>query len=274
MLFCLLNIICSPMPSLPAISSGHNRDRVVALRHLVESGGKSVHRSEGSHLPLGLFEVDQHLPGAGLACGALHEISAATYGDTPSAFGFAVALAALARRLRTGPALLVSPRRSFADFGQPYGHGLCQLGLDPGNVILVETRGDKDALWAMEEALRSKAAALVVGVAGSDQNLTSSRRLSLAAAASDMPLVLLRAHRAIGASAAQTRWRIAPAPAAKDRFGALALPRWRVALERCRNGRTGQWQLEWDHAACRFRLAEELADRAPVADAGRMRRAG
>ena len=41
-------------------------------------------------------------------------------------------------------------------------------------------------------------------------------------------------------------------------------PRWRVALERCRNGRTGEWLIEWNHAAYRFRVARGVADRAPV----------
>ena len=39
--------------------------------------------------------------------------------------------------------------------GRLYGHGLNALGLDPGRVVLVETQDDKQALWAIEEALRS-----------------------------------------------------------------------------------------------------------------------
>ena len=44
--------------------------------------------------------------------------------------------------------------------------------------------------------------------------------------------------------------------------------RWSVALERCRNGRTGEWVVEWDHVAHRFRLVEGVADRAPHQRAG------
>jgi protein ImuA len=218
------------------------------------------------HLPLGLHDVDRHLPGAGLACGALHEVAAAAHGDRPAVFGFAVALTALALRAHSDPALLIAARRSFDAFGKPYGHGLCRLGLDVSRLILVETRSDKDALWALEEALRSKAVAIVVGAVESDLDLTRSRRLSLAAAASGTSLVLLRPPRVTGASAALTRWRIAAAPAARDRL--LASPRWSVALERCRNGRSGQWLLEWDHVTHRFRMAQELADCPPLARTG------
>ena len=114
---------------------------------------------------------------------------------------------------------------------------------------------------------------MVAGAIAGNLDLTTSRRLNLAAAAHATPLVLLRTPIAAGTSAAATRWRIAAAPAARDRFGAFAGPRWRVALERCRNGRPGQWLIEWNHVAHRFRLVEGVADRAPAARAG-LRRAG
>jgi protein ImuA len=108
---------------------------------------------------------------------------------------------------------------------------------------------------------------VVAGAIESDLDLTMSRRLNLAAAAAGTPLILLRPPAATGISAATTRWRIAAAPAGRDRFDAFADWRWLVTLERCRNGRAGQWTLEWDHVAFRFRLAEVLADRAPAARA-------
>jgi protein ImuA len=62
------------------------------------------------------------------------------------------------------------------------------------------------------------------------------------------------------ASAAATRWRVGAAPAARDRFGLITRARWRLTLERCRNGRTGEWMVEYDHVAHRFSLAAALAD--------------
>jgi protein ImuA len=243
-------------------------DQLAALRHMMANVERAALDLSCMHLPLGLHDVDRHLPGAGLACGALHEVAAATHGDRPAAFGFAVALTTLALRAHSDPALLIAARRSFDAFGKPYGHGLCRLGLDVSRLILVETRSDKDALWALEEALRSKAVAIVVGAVESDLDLTRSRRLSLAAAASGTPLVLLRAPRVTGASAALTRWRIANASSVRDRFATLASSRWSVALERCRNGRSGQWLLELDHVTHRFRMAQELADCPPLARTG------
>jgi protein ImuA len=223
---------------------------------------------------------DLGLP-ADLPCGALNEVVAA-HADRPAAFGFLFALTALGLELRVGPAVVVAARRALSDFGAPCGHGLAQLGLDVGRLILVETQTDKDALWAIEETLRSKAQpAMVAGALASGLDLTSSRRLNLAAAPQHTPLVLLGGADATGTSAAAARWRISAAPAALDRFGALAVPRWHIALERSRLGnlqgrpmnRPGAWLIEWNHVAHRFRVVAGLADRPPVADAG-LRRAG
>jgi len=256
----------------------HHRDAAKAARIAALRQGLSklerAHLGPSAHLSLGMAEVHAHLPGPGLACGVLHEIASAAHGDRPAAFGFVFALTAAALRSRPGPAVFVTQRRCLADFGAPYGHGLVQLGLDAGRLLLIETRSDKDALWALEEALRSQARpAMVAGAVAGSLDLTTSRRLNLAAAANATPLVLLRSSTADATSAAATRWRIASAPAARDRFGAFAHPRWKAALERCRNGRTGKWLIEWDHVAHRFRLVESVADRAPAERAG-VRRTG
>jgi protein ImuA len=209
-------------------------------------------------LPFGLPALDSHLPQGGLLAGALHEIAPATYGDTPAAFGFLVALLGRMTSPKT-PVLLVSSPRGIADHGRPSGHGVNRLGLDPARLILVETADEAQALWAMEEALRSRVPAAVAG-AIKMLDLKTSQRLHFAAADAGRPLLLLRPADATEASAAATRWRIAAARAAPDRFGLIARWRWSLALERCRNGRPGQWLVEFDHAAHRFSLAAPLAD--------------
>src|SRR3984957_18848351 len=87
-------------------------------------------------------------------------------------------------------------------------------------------------------------------------------RRRLAGGEAGLPLLLLRPAQAVGeeASAAATRWRIGAAEAARDRFGLVERTRWNVRLERCRNGRPGDWLVEFDHAAYRFSLAAPLAD--------------
>ena len=232
---------------------GTKAERIAALRKVVEGlqsiptgiAPEHVIAAVGASLAPGL-------PGPGIIGGMLNEAVAARV-DQPAVFGFLFTLMAAALQARAGPAVLVVARRTM-DFGVPYGHGLSQLGIDVGRVILVETDTDKDALWALEEALRSEARpAMVAGAIEAGLDLTQSRRLNLAAATHVTPLVLARGAKTAGTSAAATRWRIAPTPAACDRFDMFAYWRWQVTLERCRNGRTGAWLVEWDHGAHRFR---------------------
>jgi protein ImuA len=257
---------------------------------------------ERAALPFGLAAIDSCLPDAGLAEGALHEVIPETQSAFAAAFGF---IAAFLARISSPPPcgeglgvgvgrscpsvnVVTSPRdppplpppqggmekivfvmpaygRRF--HGRLHGHGLNCLGLDPARAILVETAHRKDTLWAMAEALRSAAPAAVAGVIDR-LDLKTSQRLHLAASDAGLPLFLIRPAHMLEASAAATRWRIGTAGAARDRFGLLARPRWHLQLERCRNGRPGEWVVEYDHVAHRFSLAAALADPALSRRAG------
>jgi len=243
---------------------------------LVEELRRLLPKIEGFHkakpLLFGLTAIDHYLPQGGLSSGALHEIVPGE-GATPAAFGFMAAL--LARVSRPHPILLVLPAYRLRNYGRLYGHGLRALGLDPGRLILAGTAHRKQTLWALEEALRSRAAAAVAGVIDK-LDLKSSLRLQLAASDAGLPLFLLRPAEILEASAAVTRWRVASAPAVRDRFGLITHARWHLMLERCRNGRAGEWLVEYDHVTHRFSLASALADPAHAGGAGEksFRRAG
>jgi protein ImuA len=219
-------------------------------------------------LPFGLAALDSHLAEGGLACGGLHEVVPEMQAAFPAAFGFIVAL--LARISCPSPLVFVLPAYARRQYGRLCGHGLNALGLDPARLILIETAHRKDTLWAMAEALRSAAPAAVAGMIDK-LDLKTSQKLHLAASEAGLPLLLLRPAAPSppspacgggwgGGSAAATRWRIGTAEAARDRFGLYARPRWHLQLERARNGRPGEWVVEYDHVAHRFSLAAALAD--------------
>ena len=245
-------MLCAPHIAGSIDSEGTKAGRLEALRKAV--GGLRAF-SLGGWPPEAFARPGpvqaSGMPAPGLAPGGLNEILPAP-GGRMATFGFLFTLAAAALQEKS-PVLFIAARRAL-DFGGPFGHGLKGLGVDVGRLILVEAKTDQEALWAIEEALRSGARpAMVAGAIEKGIDLTQSRRLNLAAAPNATPLVLLRGARASGSSAALTRWRIGPAPAARDRFGALAAWRWHVTLERCRNGRPGEWLIEWDPAVRRFR---------------------
>jgi protein ImuA len=171
---------------------------------------------------------------------------------------------------RAHPLFFIAPTyglRPYRPHGRLHGNGLSALGLDPGRLILVETAHRKETLWAMEEAVRSAAPAAVVGIIDT-LDLKLSQRLHLAATDAGVPLFLLRPAATLESSAAATRWHIGTAAAARDRFGLVTQPRWHLQLERCRNGRPGEWVVEYDHVAHRFSLAAALADFSRARGAG------
>jgi protein ImuA len=275
-----------PNPA-PIAALARNRAAVMAeLRRLMPRMAE-----QRAPLPFGLAAIDSHLPDGGLACGALHEIVPAAESCIAAAFGFIAAILARissppppgprlrapewgreqqAASPRAHPLFFIAPTyglRPYRPHGRLHGHGLNALGLDPSRLILVETAHRKETLWAMEEAVRSAAPAAAVGVIDT-LDLRLSQRLHLAATDAGVPLFLLRPAATLESSAAATRWRVGTAAAARDRFGLVTQPRWHLQLERCRNGRPGEWVVEYDHVAHRFSLAAALADFSRARGAG------
>jgi len=263
------------MPPCDAKTVPQSREETLReLRRMLASANGTA--AEAAAHPFGLAALDAHFPQGGLPLGALHEIAPHTPSDAAAAFGFTTALLGrMAEVHRTqGPVLIVTGPNGVHQQGLPYGHGLHRLGLDPARVLLVTTKDDKETQWALEEALRSARPAAVAGVI-ERLEFRTSQRLQLAAENAGRPLLLLRPSGIAGTSVAMTRWRIGAAAAARDRFGFITHWRWRVTLERCRNGRPGEWLVEFDHAY-RFGLAAAMADPAlpHSANARAFRRAG
>jgi protein ImuA len=235
---------------------GGKKARLVALRQrlvTLESGGKA-----GSVLPFGVAALDTGLPGGGLPLGGLHELS----GEGPDGEDGAVAAAflagILARLSPERPVLWCSKR---ADLHAP---GLALHGLSPQRLILARAPNDPEILWAMEEGLRSRALAAVIGEVESLSAL-AGRRLQLAAETSGVTGFALSRHStATAASLAVTRWRLAALPgslAAGEPGIGQAL--WRVELLRCRGGVPASWDVEACDATGLVSLSAALADRSP-----------
>ncbi|MCF8469903.1 MAG: hypothetical protein K9G30_03890 [Parvibaculum sp.] len=205
---------------------------------------------------LGSRDMDAALLDGGLRSGALHEIAAAAYSGMGAATGFLAALVACAAKASSLPVLWCEAVRSPFDMGRLYGPGLSAFGVDPANLIFVDPPRDKDCLLVMEDALRSRAFAAVVGEMDGRSpalDLVVTRRLQLAAEEAQTPVLFftgLAKEGAPGASVAVSRWRISSAPSAlvpyADEGERLpGCPRWEVELIRSRGGRPGKWLVEW-----------------------------
>lgn len=152
------------------------------------------------------------------------------------------------------------------EIGHLHGCGIAALGIDPTCILLVEPARTSDVLWALEEALKSGAAAVVVGMLDC-VDLTPARRLSLAAQTTGTPCIVVTHATRPAMAATHARWRIGLAPSHPDPLDVRAPGGFTasVILERCRNSpgltRSTPYALEWcDETYC-FRLPAPLAHR-------------
>jgi len=192
-------------PTSYPVSTPTSLEQLKAQIRQLEGFGGTLTGTNQQVLPFGIDAIDDHLPGGGLARGALHEIFAA---DAGIATAFCALLAGRLANDTENHAILWCERPWTLDAGALYGPALLQFGIDPARMILVRPRRDADALWAMEEGLRCGRIAAVVGEI-TDMSLTASRRLQLAAEETGVTALMLRPKTDRPTpSAAVTRWRL------------------------------------------------------------------
>ena len=142
--------------------------------------------------------------------------------------------------------LWVQTREAVRLCGRPYRSGLpAHL---QARVVHVLADKPEDALFALEEGLRCRDLAFVIGeMAGNPRALdfTASRRLTLASERHGVPLFLVRLDAARDLSSARMRWEVTSAPSAPPRWNAQAPgePAWRAELFRARSHAPGEWVL-------------------------------
>ena len=144
---------------------------------------------------------------------------------------------------------------ALTESGAPYGPGLDAFALAPERLLTVAAAHRRDLLWAMEEALRCRAVAAVIGeLRHGEIDMVAMRRLSLAAA--DKRRAGAAVARGAGERGLHRRH------ALDRRRGAFVAaahgsgpPRFAAHLMRNRRGPTGSWILEWSDNDERFLLA-------------------
>ncbi len=152
--------------------------------------GSDLARAALPGVPSGFPLLDAEIPGRGWPVGSLTEILRAHEGIGELRL-LAPALATLSAQ---GKRLAwISPPYV------PYAPALARAGIDPGRLFLVKTGSDKEALWAVEQALRSNACGAVLAWPRSPK-YAELRRLQLAAEGSRSLALLFRTSRAAGES--------------------------------------------------------------------------
>lgn len=196
----------------------------------------------------------------GIAVSCRH---AEVFASAGEATGAALALA-LARDARSTDAhtdaedqrswLWVQDKASLRLSGRPYRPGLPEPLRH--RLIHVAANTPEDALFALEEGLRCRDLAFVIGeIAGNPRALdfTASRRLSLAAEKHGTALWLVRLDARPDLGSARMRWRAAAAASPPPRWNPQApgRPAWQAELFRAHTFQPGHWTLRDDGNALR-----------------------
>jgi protein ImuA len=160
---------------------------------------------------------------------------------------------------RSKPVLWVQERMAILESGRIHPPG---LGIE---LIHVEARDARSALWAMEEGVRCSALSAVIGELWGDPqalDFTATRRLAVASERAQVPCWLVRLGGTANLSGARMRWRIASAPSLPNSLDSRApgLPAWDAELFRARGFAPGRWSIA--HDAGMFHLVAGTGDRA------------
>ena len=161
--------------------------------------------------------------------------------------------------------LWVQTREAARLTGRPYRAGMPEDLR--ARIIHVLAEKPEDALFALEEGLRCRDLAFVIGeMSGNPRVLdfTASRRLTLTAQKHGVPLYLVRVDAARDLSSARMRWEVTSAPSGTPEWNAQAPgdPLWQGELFRARSHAPGKWVLGEKGGRLAARKARQEADKA------------
>lgn len=205
-------------------------------------------------LSVGAPYVDQKLKG-GILRNGLHEFFGAQKMDATAAAAFALMMALRLPEVKAR-ILWISGDKERQMSGRLYPPGLSEIGGDPARMLLVQTADLRDALRAAADSIRSKAAgAVILETQGMARliDLTSTRRLALAAKEAGVLALLVRSDVLPMPSAAYTRWQVRSAPSLPLPGNAPGLATFNISLLRHRGGTAPfEAKVTWDHATRSF----------------------
>ena len=215
-----------------------SKDIIAQLRKdlLVMGGLKipAIALSPGTALPF----MRPCLPNGCFPLAAVHEFLSAEPGTLAPSQGFIAALVHLLFPQKKVIAWVTSSK--------VFPPALKNFGISPDQVLFIHPSGIKESLWVTEEALRCRGiTAVVTELNGFD--FTQSRRFQLAVEQSGVTGFILNSRKGnAAANACVSRWQIRAAPSQHPAdLPGVGLPAWEADLQKMRNGKKGNWVLQW-----------------------------
>jgi protein ImuA len=191
-----------------------------------------------TNITIGSESIEACFPNAIFPIGSVHEFLTVA-GDIAPTNGFVAALLTKLMQFR-GVCIWISASRTL------FPPALKTFGVEPDQIIFIDLKKEKDVLWTMEEALKCDRLTAVLGELR-EISFKESRRLQLAVEQSRVTGFLLRHQPCrLNTIACVARWRITSFPSElEDGMPGVGFPRWHVELLKVRNGRLGNWTVEW-----------------------------
>jgi protein ImuA len=199
----------------------------------------------------GLGIIRYAFPNNSFPAGAIHEFINTKKTDLSASAGFIAGIVSSMIR-NDGVGIWISAARTI------FPPALLQYGIAPDKIIFIDLKTEKQVAWVMEEALKCEGLAAVIGEI-KEIDFTTSRRLQLAVEQSRVTGFILRNNpRLLNITASIARWRITSLPSElTDDMPGVGHPRWNIELLKIRNGKPGNWQVEWN--AGKFRHTPRIS---------------
>lgn len=190
---------------------------------------------------IGCPGMEQAFPNKVFPIGCTHELITKNFSDLACTNGF---IAALLGKLLSGSGvcLWISTARTV------FPPALAGFAVKPEQVIFIDLKKERDVLYATEEALKcNKLVAVVADM--SQVSFKESRRFQLAAEQSRVTGFIVRHHpRVTNTIASVSRWQISALPSrTAAELPGVGFPRWKVELQKIRNGIPSSWIIEWSY---------------------------
>jgi protein ImuA len=187
----------------------------------------------------GLQQIERSFPNHVFPTGAVHEFLTFKQEHVASTAGFVAGIMSVLMK-NDGACLWISTNRKI------FPRAFASFNVQPDKIVFVNVRQYKHALWAAEEALKCKAVATVI-VEIPELTFVQSRRLQLAVEHSNVTGLVLRTDaKKLCTTTCVARWEVKPiASQLEDGMPGVGFPRWNVSLLKVRNGKPGNWIVEW-----------------------------
>ncbi len=186
----------------------------------------------------GLSLIKEAFPNQSFPLGAVHEFFTSNVEDASASYGFISGILS-SLMLNGGVSIWISKAPLI------FPPALTQYGIDPSKIIFIHPKKDKDVLFVTEEALKSEGLSAVVADI-KEMSFTESRRFQLATEQSNVTAFIVRNKPRNLSTASVTRWRIKPITCEQyQELPGISFPKWNVELTKVRNGKPGEWQMEW-----------------------------